>query len=195
MLKFLPNTEIINLCINIAQEKSGETMDQNQDGEKRSSDEKIIRQFEGCLAEFAVACYFCSYCGISKEQIKVYDALRNDYKYKISEEYDLKLSKLDKLFEVEVRNSKSFKTTLDECIEGFQVILRYVNSVKKTEELSDIFVRPILQYVDKLEKLPKDTISDFENNKVNLYLVGAATKKSIEGKVYEKNNGVKTNFI
>lgn len=184
--KFIPTSAVIDLCYNIAKEKASHTMIQNQYGKKRTIEEKIESQFEGCIAEFACARYLVTYCSIPTQKVEVYDALRTDFYYKAHEEYDLRLS--DGKYQVfEIRNSKSYKTDIKRFIESYQMIIRYTNEYKRSENLVDLYIRPVIQYATLTSILPKKTYEYIKSGEAYLYLVGGADKELVLEKRYEKS--------
>lgn len=181
--------EVLSLCYEIATEKSKETMDVDQYGKKRKDIEKVEKQFEGCLSEFATAKFLVDFCGIPANEIYVYDALRETFKYNSKEEYDVGILKNDYIYDFGIKNSKSYKTTLSEFIHRYHLIVDYINNYKSYERSAPFHIRPVIQYNDEKHiTRPNKSYIPLRDGTAQLYLVGAATKKIISNKGYLKNS-------
>ena len=88
--EFHPTREILNNCYRIADQKSQHTMDENQNLEIRTIDQKVIKQFYGILAECATHIYLHVCTGIPLENILRWDLERPSFK-DAKNEYDIKI--------------------------------------------------------------------------------------------------------
>ena len=179
VFEFIPSEFDIALLKTIAKEKSLYTNSNNQYDMHRTSIEKINKQFEGCLAEFAVAKFLIQVFGEEPSNVHVYDAERVDFQYKAGEEYDIKVIREGIEKRCEVRNSWSYKTDIKEFCEHLDLIGSYTNETKQSEELADFFIRPVLQTPSKVNSIPKCTIKLIEAQKVKMYIIAACTKAQL----------------
>ena len=194
--EYLPSKLEIELIKTIATEKSKHTNSHSQDDKIRSDDEKKNKQFEGCLAELAVAKFLVHILGEEPQNVEIYDAVRPNFEYNFKEEYDIKVSKNGKTKKCEVRNSWSYKTNIFKFCSNSDVIGRYTNSTKHSEDLADFFIRPVLQLntIDiNLNQPPKNAIELIETGKAKRYIVAACTQREMitlgeENKQMTRNN-------
>ena len=181
--EYVPSKLEIELIKAIATEKSKHTNSHSQDDKIRSDDEKKNKQFEGCLAELAVAKFLVHILGESPQNVEVYDAVRPNFEYVSKEEYDIKVSKNGITKKCEVRNSWSYKTNIFEFCSNSDVIGKYTNSTKHSEELADFFIRPVLQLNTinlNLKQPPKNAIELIETGEAKLYIVAACTQEEMK---------------
>lgn len=181
LYEFIPSEMDITLIKAIAEEKSKHTYDHNQDDYLRMPQEKINKQFEGCLAELAVTKFLIQIIGEKSEHVHIYDAERPDFEYHPNEEYDVLVEKEHGVRKkCEVRNSWSYKTTITEFCNGYgDVIGTYTNTTKQSEELADFFIRPVLQLNSLQENIPMNTFELMMNQSARLYIVAACTKQEM----------------
>lgn len=92
--EFIPSDFDIALVEAIATEKSKYTNNNNQYDEGRTPEEKKNKQFEGCLAELAVAKFLVQIFNETPSNIHIYDAERADFEYRAGEEYDIRSLKI-----------------------------------------------------------------------------------------------------
>lgn len=176
--EYLPSDYDIILVKSISEEKAIHTNDENQDGIKRNINEKINKQFEGCLAELVAAKFLIQIFSESPENIDVYDYNRKNFQY-TPEEYDIAIVKGTKKIRCEIRNSWSYKTSITDFCEKCDVIGKYTNEIKQQEELADFFIRPVLQLVSLDYSIPKNTEELILNKKAKIYIVAACTKEEM----------------
>lgn len=181
--QYIPSQLEIEFIRAIAIEKSNFTNSHNQYDTVRTGSEKQNKQFEGCLAELAVAKFLVNILGEDPNNVSIYDAVRENFEYKPDEEYDIQVSKNGITKKCEVRNSWSYKTDIFEFCALNDILGKYTNKTKLSEELADFFVRPVLQLntIDKnLKKPPQNAIELVKNGEAKLYIVAACTKEEME---------------
>lgn len=180
--EFIPSDFDIALVEAIATEKSKYTNNNNQYDKGRTPEEKKNKQFEGCLAELAVAKFIVQIFNETPSNIHIYDAERADFEYRAGEEYDIKVIKNSVEKKCEVRNSWSYKTSISDFCKNYDILGTYTNESKKTEEMSDFFFRPILQLNELIDEIPKNSIELVKSKKVKLYIVAACDKQQMISK-------------
>ncbi|MDN6162259.1 MAG: hypothetical protein L0I79_05750, partial [Atopostipes sp.] len=171
-----PSDFDIALAETIANEKSKFTNDNNQDDRPRKQEQKRNKQFEGCFAELAVAKFLIQVLDEPASNVHVYDGRRQDFNYHINEEFDVKVIRGEQELRCEVRNSWSYKTTLKEFCERYDMIGKYTNATKQFETLADFFIRPVLQLVNFQSAIPTNAIELIKNGQAQLFIVAACTK-------------------
>lgn len=177
--EFIPSDFDIALVEAIATKKSEYTNNNNQYDEGRTLAEKKNKQFEGCLAELAVAKFLVQIFNETPSNIYIYDAERADFEYRAGEEYDIKVIKNNVEKKCEVRNSWSYKTNISDFCEKYDILGTYTHESKKTEEMSDFFFRPVLQLNQLSRAIPKNSIELVKSKKVKLYIVAACDKQQM----------------
>lgn len=180
--EFIPSDFDIALVEAIATEKSKYTNNNNQYDKSRTPEEKKNKQFEGCLAELAVAKFLVQIFNETPSNIHIYDAERADFEYRAGEEYDIKVIKNSVEKKCEVRNSWSYKTSISDFCRMYDILGTYSHESKKTEEMSDFFFRPILQLNELSNTIPKNSIELVKSKKVKLYIVAACDKQQMISK-------------
>ena len=187
--KYLPRLEDIIFCMKMAKFKSDFTMNASQANEPRKINEKVSKAFNGMLAELAIHRFFIKVLEIPENHIKRFDFERDTFKY-TKDEYDLKIFINNTWYDVESRSSISYKTTLKEAFEGFQLIGPYVNEVKVSEDYNAIYLRPLYQYKEVKKRSKEELLNlpiDYYKNKVDLYLITGAFKKDFDKHGYVKD--------
>lgn len=180
--EFVPSDFDIALVEAIATEKSRYTNNNNQYDEGRNPEEKKNKQFEGCLAELAIAKFLVHVFNENPTNIHIYDAERTDFEYRVGEEYDIKVIKNNVEKKCEVRNSWSYKTNISDFCSKYDILGTYTNESKKMEEMSDFFFRPVLQLNELSDTIPKNSIELIKAKKVKLYIVAACDKQQMISK-------------
>lgn len=195
VVEFSPVNSILNNCYKIAVEKSKYTMDEGQNLEIRERRKKIINQFKGIMAETAIHIFLNRKCGLPIDTIHRWDLERSSFA-DTRNEYDIKITQSGEEFFIESRSSSSYKTDLRRFMMYYDIIGKYSNQKKNNERVSDMYVRPVFQYIDcvmtqeEYEVAIYDTFSDISNNRLKLYLVATAGKKEMYGESgYSKNMG------
>lgn len=180
--EFIPSDFDISLVEAIATEKSKYTNNGNQYNENRNSEEKKNKQFEGCLAELAVAKFLVHVFNEKPDNIHIYDAERANFEYRPGEEYDIKVIKNNIERKCEIRNSWSYKTNISDFCKKYDILGTYTHKNKKAEEMSDFFFRPVLQLNELMETIPKNSIELVKSKRVKLYIVAACNKQQMLSK-------------
>ncbi len=177
-------TDLLNHCWKIAVEKAKKTMDQNQAGQKRSRNIKIINQFRGVLAETIVHLFLYDECGLSLKNIFRYDLERETFDYNPGE-YDIKLA-LDtpdkKILELEIRSSHNPFSNISRYLSKRGVLCTYTNNYKQQENVKDLSFAVVYDLPDYTGNLEDDKrkkfVTDLKNNLYKIYFVThCATKK------------------
>lgn len=190
----VPTQELLELCKSLAVEKAKYTMDEDQSGNARPEGIKESKQFEGVLAE--------TYCQIWLKMVLPecdvlrFDLERADFAYS-SAEYDIIAKRGTAQCEFEIRNSYSYKTTLQTAYAQYDILGAYVNWNKKQEELSDFYIRPLFQCVPpntSLNKPPRfvsvdELISRIMDGEIVPYLCCGADKEELIANGYESSFG------
>lgn len=191
---------LIHNCFNIAVEKAKKTMPQDQAGNIRLDEIKVINQFRGILAETIVHLFLYYKCDINIKNIYRYDLERETFDYK-PEEYDIKLKLCNNVLEVEVRSSNNPWTDISQYLLHRGVLAIYTNDFKKTEAVKDISFAVIYDLINHKGPLDEYTrkkfFEDFKNNKYKIYLIThCATKDAFElfGEITNLGQG-KTQYI
>ena len=190
----MPDDELLDICKDLAVEKARFTMDQNQAGIIRSKSEKEAKQFEGVLAETMSQILLLS--ELDDCSVVRFDLERNDFTYDPNE-YDVVLDDGANQYEFEIRNSYSYKTTIEEAYANLDVLGAYTNGYKPQETLSDLFIRPLLQLNPPQEwrKYPpkyssvEELINKIKAGDVILYLCCGTDKQTLLEKGYQSNFG------
>lgn len=186
VVEFMPVNSILNNCYKIAVEKAKYTMDEGQDLQIRNKRKKIINQFKGIMAEAAIHLYLLERCSFTIDSVKRWDLERESFA-DTNNEYDLKITKDGVDFFIESRSSSSYKTDLKRFMMYYDIIGKYANQKKRNERISDLYVRPVFQYVgctftkDEYEQEIFNTFADISANRLKLYLVAAAGKEKCMG--------------
>lgn len=195
VVEFMPVNSILNNCYKIAVEKSKYTMDEGQNLEIRERRKKIINQFKGIMAETAIHIFLNQKCGFSLDSVHRWDLERSSFT-DTRNEYDIKITQSGVDFYIESRSSSSYKTDLRRFMMYYDIIGKYSNQKKNNERISDMYVRPVFQYINcimtqrEYEKAIYNTFSDISNNKLKLYLVATVGKKEMYGESgYSKSMG------
>lgn len=179
LYEFIPSDFDIALVEAIATEKSKHTNSNNQYDEARTPEKKKNKQFEGCLAELAVAKFLVHVFDENPNNIHIYDSERIDFEYRPGEEYDVKVVKNNVEKKCEVRNSWSYKTNISDFCRTYDILGTYTNESKKSEEMSDFFFRPVLQLNELRDSIPNNSIELAKAKEVKLYIVGACDKEQM----------------
>lgn len=183
IFEFIPSEFDIGLVERVAEEKSRHTNDEDQYDNIRDPIRKKNKQFEGCLAELAVAKFLIDIFGEKSENVHIYDAERMDFKYRVGEEYDVKVIRSGVEKKCEIRNSWSYKTTLTQFCSGYgDIIGTYTHESKYEEELADFYFRPVLQLHKPdadLKYPPGNAISLVKSGSAKLFIVAACTKEQM----------------
>ncbi|MFR6056774.1 MAG: hypothetical protein ACLUHK_09365, partial [Eubacteriales bacterium] len=88
IIKCLPDRELLRITKDLAAEKALYTMDADQSGHIRDREKKLIKQFEGVLAEtFA---HIALMCLLPQAAVDRFDLEREDFRYDVKE-YDVRL--------------------------------------------------------------------------------------------------------
>lgn len=177
--EFLPSEFDIALLEAISDEKSQHTNNNNQYDEVRTLEQKKNKQFEGCLAELAIAKFLVHVFDERPNNIYIYDSERIDFEYRPGEEFDVKVIKNNIEKKCEVRNSWSYKTNISDFCDKYDILGTYTNESKKSEEMSDFFFRPVLQLNELSDSIPSNSIELVKEKKVKLYIVAACDKKQM----------------
>lgn len=157
IIKCLPDRELLRITKDLAAEKSLYTMDSDQSGHIRDREKKLIKQFEGVLAEtFA---HIALMCLLPQAAVDRFDLEREDFRYDVKE-YDVRLRCGGQIYKFEVRNSNSYKTAIGEGYGSLDVLGAYVNKYKTRETLADYFIRPLLQSETLCPELPDHKNAD-----------------------------------
>ncbi|MCI9081618.1 MAG: hypothetical protein HFI70_04740 [Lachnospiraceae bacterium] len=195
IVEFVPVNSILNNCHKIAVEKARYTRDEGQDAKTREPARKVINQFKGIMAETAIHIFLNRECGFSLDCISRWDLVRPDFK-SAENEYDIKVNEGGREFCIESRSSSSYRTSLEEFMQEYDIIGKYTNAVKRQEKKSDLYIRPVFQYENpnmtkkEYQKAVGDTYQDISENSLKLFLVAAAGKEEMYGsKGYYKNMG------
>lgn len=181
--EYIPSKLELSFLESIAQEKMKYTNSNNQDDQIRIADEKVNKQFEGCLAEFVVAKFLITILDENPQNIKIYDAEREDFLYHKDEEYDIKVCRNSITKKCEVRCSWSYRYDLTKFCKDCDVIGSYINNTKYKEALADFYIRPVLQlkqFDNKLSHTPKNSIQLMKEGKAGIYIVAACTREEME---------------
>lgn len=178
--EFIPSNFDIALVEAIADKKSKYTNSNNQYDEKRTEEQKKNKQFEGCLAELAVAKFLIHVFDENPSNIHIYDYERIDFEYRPNEEYDVKVIKNNIEKKCEVRNSWSYKTSISEFCAKYDILGTYTHESKKYEEMSDFFFRPVLQLNKLSNSIPSNSIELVKKKEAKLYIVAACDKKQMQ---------------
>ena len=195
IVEFMPVNSILNNCYKIAVEKAKYTMDEGQDLQIRNRRKKIINQFKGIMAETAIQLYLLERCNFKIDSVKRWDLERESFAY-TNNEYDIKITQSGIDFFIESRSSSSYKTDLKHFMMYYDIIGKYANQRKTNERISDLYVRPVFQYVnctltqDEYEQEIFNTFDDISAKRLKLYLVAVAGKNEMYGpRGYKKNMG------
>ena len=157
IIKCLPDRELLRITKDLAAEKSLYTMDADQSGHIRDREKKLIKQFEGVLAEtFA---HIALMCLLPQVAVDRFDLEREDFRYDVKE-YDVRLRCGGQIYKFEVRNSNNYKTAIGEGYGSLDVLGAYVNKYKTRETLADYFIRPLLQSETLCPELPDHKNAD-----------------------------------
>lgn len=193
VVEFVPVNSILNNCYKIARVKARYTMDESQSLEIREPEKKVINQFKGIMAETAIHIYLHRRCNFSIEDIHRWDLERTTFT-DAHNEYDLKISRNGVDYFIESRSSSSYRSGLDQFMLRYDIIGKYSNRRKSSEKVSDMYVRPVFQYVnrtltkDEYELAVYDTCSDISDKNLKLFLVAVAGKDEMYGEHgYTKN--------
>lgn len=195
VVEFQPVNSILNNCYKIAIEKARHTMDEGQNLQIRSRQKKVINQFKGIMAETAIHIYLHRRCDFPLEVIHRWDLERKDFT-NASNEYDLKITNNGIDYLIESRSSSSYQTGLDRFMQYYDIIGKYSNRRKNNEKISDMYIRPVFQYIgrtmtqNEYRYAIKNTFADIRNNELKLFLVAVAGKDEMYGtNGYTKNMG------
>lgn len=174
---FTPTIEDLALVDRIAQLKSQQTMNANQNAESRSQDEKISKQFEGDLAELAVAKLLINVIGLSYNEVKWWDVERTTFETNNNTEYDVKIQRGDKEIKINVRASfykerRDIKHAFD--TDKMDYIPKYVNSGKPIDKFDNVSIRVIYSFSEDYKKSHNDI--DYRN--LNFY--DSLSKRNVE---------------
>lgn len=193
IVEFVPVNAILNNCYKIAVEKAKYTRNEGQDARTRQADRKVINQFKGIMAEAAIHIFLDRECGFPLEHILRWDLERPDFKSP-ENEYDIKVNDRGREFCIESRSSSSYRTSLEEFMQQYDIIGKYTNEIKRQERTSDLYIRPVFQYEnpnmtkETYQKAVAHTYRDISENSLKLFLVAAAGKEEMYGfKGYDKN--------
>ena len=157
IIKCLPDRELLRITKDLAAEKALYTMDADQSGHIWDWEKKLIKQFEGVLAEtFA---HIALMCLLPQAAVDRFDLEREDFRYDVKE-YDVRLRCGGQIYKFEVRNSNSYKTAIGEGYGSLDVLGAYVNKYKTRETLADYFIRPLLQSETLCPELPDHKNAD-----------------------------------
>jgi hypothetical protein len=197
VLRFIPNDEIVDLCIETALEKAKHTMVYNQNATERTPKEKVVNAFRGILAETVVHIFLVKYCGLDFEKVKRFDMERESFKYS-TEEYDINIYDEDKVLRLECRSSASWTKSIANAYASKPIVGPYTNSKKKKEEQSELYSCVLYQYSPNFckgrdvykekDSLKLDTIKDICNGNLLVYLPSGALKEEMFGPLSEKIN-------
>lgn len=195
VVEFVPVNSILNNCYKIAVEKAKHTMDESQSLKKREKDKKIINQFKGIMAEAAIHIYLDQRCDFSINNIFRWDLERTNFD-NANNEYDIKILQNGVDYVIESRSSSSYRTDLPRFMKYYDIIGKYSNQRKNNERVSDMYIRPVFQYInlsltkEQYEERVYRTFSDISSNTLKLYLVASVGKDEMYGEHgYEKSMG------
>lgn len=201
IVKFMINRSLLNNARELATIKAKYTNDKDQSGKNRPFEIKIANQLKGILAEIGVHLILKEI--LKLKGVKRWDLEREDFNYKETE-YDLKFMIDNKEYICESRSSSSYKTTLSEFLSTCHVIGPYTSDIKKKEDASHFYFRPVFQYKNLFPKsqrfLPydniKNTYKDIENGNLELYFISGATRSQMFGDLHEigSNNQTGTTY-
>ncbi|MEY8390861.1 hypothetical protein AALA98_05730 [Lachnospiraceae bacterium 45-W7] len=193
VVEFIPVNSILNNCYKIAVEKAKYTRDEGQDAQIREAGRKEINQFKGIMAETAIHIFLNRECEFPLENISRWDLVRPDF-MSPENEYDIKVNNKGREFYLESRSSSSYHTSLEKFMQQYDIIGKYTNEIKRQERKSDLYIRPVFQYVnpnmnkDEYKKAVERTYQDIREKQLKLFLVAAAGKEEMYGfKGYDKN--------
>lgn len=173
--------------------KSEYTNNENQNAETRLKYNKLEKQFEGIVAEIAIAEWLKIIFSGTQTQILRYDDIRKDTFKSAAGEFDIKIiNPQHQEFTVEVRASVNYKYPFGEnTIKYFDTIGPYYNYVKKQEKKADFYIRPLFQLKKPLGNNAKicdfSLLEKFLNDEADLYITGGATYELMKDKGYNTN--------
>lgn len=195
VVEFLPVNSILNNCYKIAVEKARHTMDEGQNLQIRGQRKKVINQFKGIMAETAIHIYLHRRCDFPLEMIHRWDLERENFA-DANNEYDLKITNNGVDYLIESRSSSSYQGGLGRFMQYYDIIGKYSNRRKSNEQVSDMYIRPVFQYVRRIMTQNEyfqaigNTFADIRNDELKLYLVAVAGKDEMYGmNGYTKNMG------
>ena len=177
--------------------KSKHTMNASQSGENRDSFKKYNMQLMGIIAEMASKKYLeviIERSDIEDWEVVRYDDVRTDNFKSGADEYDLKIASVSDPAEnyvVESRSSITSDRSFQVGLENFDIIGPYTSVAKTGEEYNDLYIRPLYEYKDFMQK--KYEQINFEElllkKKIKLYLVAGCTKDEMKSKGKQKSMG------
>lgn len=192
-----PDGQIYQRAISQAYEKSKYTMSASQAGFARSLEEKFQMQLMGCLAEIYVQEFLIEF--LQKNNLENqyyvlrYDDIRTDGFRSPLNEFDIIIfnKKTKCYYKVESRSSITHDRTIFRGIEDFDIIGPYSSIAKKSEEYTDIYLRPLYSYLNfKTEKYDKSKFKNYLASKqIDLYIVAGCFKEEMILKGYDKSMG------
>lgn len=160
----------INWAIETAKHKARHTNNANQNGDRRTQEEKIGNQLQGILGEMAIQELF-ERCGLKVER---FDEIRKDY-FPTKSEFDLRITNAEgKSYTIESRSSK-LKNNMN--MDYQPIIGKYVNPVKKPEKDADLYIKTLVP-------VKEEGVSFIDNVKMNpvVYITGIATLEQMNTK-------------
>ena len=176
--RFNIDQDLFNLAVELAKEKASHTMNNNQNLQERSEEEKIAKQTQGILAEMAVHIFLEQRLGF---KVKRFDLERDSFDYQRGE-YDLQLAENNA--KIEVRSSNAHGIEVHDYVREKYIIGPYHNKSKEGERYSDFYFRPV--FFDDFTMSGDQPWKNFQ-----LFLLGGATKKDMKEKSYIDNLGQK----
>lgn len=182
ILEFIPNTDILELCERMAEEKKDYTISHNQDYVSRTQSEKIRDSFSGIIAETCVNILLSKVSFIKDEYIKQFDLERSTWDYPKKEngekEYDIKIvSYFDKtkFINIEVKSSRCYGD-INKSYNTFHLYGGHINNINELTEVMDYYFQVMIW------KKNKETVNSKENIKngsVKIYLMGAISARDL----------------
>lgn len=170
--------------------KSKYTRNENQNGDNRDKSKKFDKQIEGILGEIAVLEFVKLIFQKDKVGCKVeinrYDDVREDGFKSPNNEYDIKISRNDRIYYIEVRSSINYKYQLNSAtLKNLDTIGTYKSTIKQNESSSDFYIRPLFQLKSPNIHIDINQISIINyllDDKIELYITGGCDKKTMFGK-------------
>ena len=182
-------SELYKKAVEQSELKAKYTRNESQSGSQRNEITKYQNQLRGTIAEIYCQYYLKQVLPSDVFDILRYDDIRTDGFKSPKNEFDIKIvnKQNQKEFTVESRSSVTYKRTLLEAINNYDIIGYYKSTMKTSEKPNDFYLRPL--YDNKRLYKNEEFETNLKNGNISLYIVAGCHISNLKAKGYDSSMG------